>query len=99
MAENLLRHRSQELYCDSYSCDGGYTPVPKAEKVACDDNKCTDHQCCELLCSCYMCPEDYSSVKGFESILCEDSGCTQALCCDKDGEGLTSISKTRIYVS
>ena len=78
--------RPQTLYCDCITCDGGYTPIPNADKVPCDDNKCEESQCCELLCSCYMCPDDYSSVKGYDSIVCKDSGCTKDLCCEKDCE-------------
>lgn len=82
---------AQDVYCDTYSCDGGYTPISKASEVQCDDGKCGEDQCCELLCSCYMCPDDYSSVDGYDSLVCEKSGCTKKLCCEKDGEGWTVV--------
>ncbi|CAM9317191.1 unnamed protein product [Ectocarpus sp. 13 AM-2016] len=80
-----------KTYCNSIGCPGGYTPIPNAWEVECDDDSCEVSQCCEAYCSYYACPDSYIPIEDAGTTRCTDDDCTAEQCCVS---GDTGDSKT-----
>lgn len=68
-------------FCNSIGCPDNYTPVDEAWNVKCEDDWCTEEECCLAMCACFPCPNGQIPIESVKYDLCYDNYCSEKQCC------------------
>ena len=63
---------TQYKYCNSIGCPDDKVPIPEAWITHCENDVCTEAQCCLAHCSSFSCTDDYTPVPQAETVLCDN---------------------------